>query len=176
MFFRRKNTAVAEVSNPVTQAATPVDQPNQTAPGKKILVADDDPVVLQALALKLKARGYQVVTAMDGSQIISSSRREKPDLMLLDVNFPPDVSHGGGVPWSGFLIPQWLRRLDSTSSIPFIMISASDRPDYRKQASAAGATAFLPKPINSTELLACIDTALTAKAGCPASVAEGVGA
>jgi CheY-like chemotaxis protein len=134
------------------------------ARSKKILVVDDDPVVLRTLELKLKAKGYDVITACEGSQAINITRREKPDLMLLDVNFPPDVAHGGGVPWNGFVITQWLRRLNETNRLPIIVISGTDKAEYPQQASAVGANAFLKKPINNDELLASIDTALCQKA------------
>src|SRR6185436_18936059 len=79
---------------------------------KKILVVDDSPIILKTLSMKLKSRGYDVLTAEDGSVAVSTARREKPDLILLDITFPPDVGHGGGVPWYGFLIMNWLMRMD----------------------------------------------------------------
>ena len=134
-------------------------------PAKKILVVDDDPVVLMALSMKLKSKGYQVVTASDGSQALSATHKEKPDLMVLDVNYPPDVAHGGGVPWDGFLIAQWLRRTEETRHIPFLVMSGSDRPEYKDRAVAVGATAFFRKPVDNDQLLASIDCALVARAG-----------
>ncbi len=56
---------------------------------KKILAVDDDPVVLKALTIKLEAKGYQVVPAVDGSQAVSAVRTQKPDLILLDLTFQP---------------------------------------------------------------------------------------
>ena len=138
------------------------DTPGTAAHPQKILVADDDPVALVALSLKLKSKGYQVVTAIDGSQALIATRRERPDLMLLDVNFPPDV---GGVPWNGFSLTQWLARNDYARKIPVILISASDKPEYQKRASEVGAAAFLPKTIATEGLLACIDLALRQNAG-----------
>jgi len=85
---------------------------------KTILIVDDDRVVQQALALKLKASGYDVLEAEDGAAAVSTVRRQKPDLILLDISFPPDVAHGGGVPWDGFLILNWLRRLDEGKDVP----------------------------------------------------------
>jgi len=61
----------------------------------KILIADDNIVILKALSIKLKSKGYEVRTAMDGSTAVSCVRREHPDLVVLDINFPPDVAHGG---------------------------------------------------------------------------------
>src|SRR5258708_4273263 len=89
--------------------------------GKKILIVDDDPVVLRALSTKLKGQGYETVTAEDGSAAVSAVRKGKPDLILLDLTFPPDVAHGGGVPWDGFLIMSWLQRMDEIKGTPFIV-------------------------------------------------------
>src|SRR5258708_35376570 len=79
---------------------------------KKILVVDDSPIILKTLSMKLKARGYDVLTAEDGSTAVSTARRERPDLILLDITFPPDVAHGGGVAWDCFLIMHWLKGMD----------------------------------------------------------------
>jgi len=71
---------------------------------RKILVVDDDPVILKALTLKLDSEGYTVVKAVDGADALRVLQDEKPDLVLLDINYPPDVTHGGDVPWDGFLL------------------------------------------------------------------------
>lgn len=122
----------------------------------KILIVDDSPVILKTLSMKLTANGYEVVTAEDGGSAVSLVRNERPDLVLLDISFPPDVGHGGGIPWDGFLILEWLRRLDEGKSIPFIIITGGDPAQYRHRALAAGAVSFFQKPINHEELLATI--------------------
>ena len=127
---------------------------------KKILVVDDDAVILTRLAVKLKSCGYDVFTAIDGSQAVSIARREKPDLILLDITFPPDVAHGGGVAWDGFVIIQWLRRLEELKSIPIMVITGGDTQKYKDRALAAGAQAFFHKPIDNEELLSAIHKAL----------------
>src|SRR5260370_42561299 len=78
---------------------------------KKILVVDDSMVIRKTLSMKLKASGYQVLEAADGSAAVSIIRREKPDLILLDISFPPDVGAGGGGAWDGFLIMGWVDRV-----------------------------------------------------------------
>jgi DNA-binding response OmpR family regulator len=128
--------------------------------GKKILIVDDDAVVLSAVSMKLKHEGFETITATDGSAAVSAVRKSKPDLILLDITFPPDVAHGGGVPWDGFLIMAWLRRMDEAKGIPFIVISAGDPAMYEKRAMAAGATHFFHKPMQNEELLAVIHKAL----------------
>ncbi len=131
---------------------------------KKILVVDDSTVILQALSMKLKSQGYLPITAEDGASAVSKARSEKPDLILLDISFPPDVAHGGGVPWDGFLIMAWLRRLDEIKDIPVIMISGDGAPKTKARALAAGAASFFAKPIENDELLAVVKQTLEAKA------------
>src|SRR5438552_130966 len=92
--------------------------PQVTMNQKKILVVDDSAIIRKTLSMKLKASGYEVLTAEDGSVAVSTARRERPDLILLDISFPPDVAHGGGVPWDGFLIMGWLKRMDEAKDIP----------------------------------------------------------
>jgi DNA-binding response OmpR family regulator len=128
--------------------------------GKRILIVDDDPVILSAVSMKLKHEGFETITARDGSAAVSAVRKSKPDLILLDITFPPDVAHGGGVAWDGFLIMSWLQRMDEVKGVPFIIISVGDPAKYEKRALAAGATRFFHKPIDSEELLAVIHETL----------------
>jgi CheY-like chemotaxis protein len=122
----------------------------------KILIADDNIVILKALSIKIKAKGYEVRTAMDGSTAVSCVRRERPDLIILDINFPPDVAHGGGIAWDGFLILDWLRRIDEVRDTPIIFITSGESAKFRDRAMAAGAVAFFEKPINQEEMLQVI--------------------
>jgi CheY-like chemotaxis protein len=123
---------------------------------KKILVVDDNLVILKTTSMKLTATGYDVSTAEDGAGAMGAVRRHKPDLILLDLSFPPDVAHGGGVPWDGFLIMDWLRRLDEAKGIPIIVITGGDPVKFKDRALAAGAVSFFHKPINNDELLTVI--------------------
>jgi two-component system KDP operon response regulator KdpE len=123
---------------------------------KKILVVDDSPVILKALSMKLTAEGYDVLTAEDGGGAVNLARRGKPDLILLDISFPPDVAHGGGVAWDGFLIMNWLRRMDELKNTPIVIITGSEPEKYKDRALAAGAVNFFHKPIENEELLAAI--------------------
>ena len=136
---------------------SPISEPVRTGPRTpKILVVDDNVIVLKALSIKIKSKGYDVRTAMDGSTAVSCVRREKPDLIVLDINFPPDVAHGGGIPWDGFLILDWLRRIDEVRDTPIIFITSGDSARFKERAMSAGAVAFFQKPINNDELLQVI--------------------
>ena len=68
-------------------------QPNLNK--KRILVVDDDAVVIRALSIKLKANGFEVLTAMDGAEAVNAVRTQRPDLILLDLTFPAEM---GNVP------------------------------------------------------------------------------
>jgi CheY-like chemotaxis protein len=127
---------------------------------KKILVVDDNLVVLKTLSMKLTANGYEVLTAQEGGEAVSLVRREKPDLMLLDLSFPPDVAFGGGVPWDGFLIMSWLRRIDEARDIPIVVITSSDPAGFKDRALAAGAISFMQKPLDNDALLELIQKTL----------------
>lgn len=115
----------------------------------KILIADDNVVVLKTVAIKLKSAGYEVRTAMDGSTAISCVRRERPDLIILDINFPT----GGGIAWDGFLILDWLRRIDEVRDTPIIFITSGEPAKFRDKALSTGAVAFFQKPIDQDEML-----------------------
>lgn len=145
---------------------------------KTILVVDDDKVVLKALGYMLNAEGYNVLTEMDivgvlarlqggspdaeglesvqgaeGSDSVREEQKIKPDLILLDIGFPPGID---SVPWDGFLIMEWLKRMAEASAIPVIFISGSDPAQYEAKARAAGALAFFRKPVKHEELFAVI--------------------
>jgi len=124
---------------------------------KKILVVDDNEIILKTVSLKLQGVGYQVFTALDGSEAVSAARKEHPDLILLDIGFPPAVD---GVPWDGFRIMEWLHRLDTGKKIPIIIITGSEDPKYKERATNSGAVAFFHKPIDHDDLLKVIRSVL----------------
>jgi len=126
-------------------------------PLKKILVVDDDEIVLKTVSLKLQGAGYQVFTALDGAAAVATARRESPDLILLDIRFPPDVD---GVPWDGFRVMDWFHRLDPAKKIPIIIITGSEDPKHKEQAARSGVVAFFQKPLDHDDLLKVVRSAL----------------
>lgn len=132
---------------------------------KKILIVDDNEVILKALSMKLESVGYETLTAIDGSEAVSAARKDKPDLIILDLSFPPDVAHGGGVGWDGFRIIEWLHRIDEAKGIPIVVITAGDPAKYKDRALAAGAIAFFHKPIRNDELIATIEKTVGKSSG-----------
>jgi DNA-binding response OmpR family regulator len=126
---------------------------------KKVLVADDNKVILKAVAQVLESNGYQVVTATDGASVVNSVDREIPDLILLDILFPPDAMDVG-MHWDGFAIMRWLRNMSEAKNVPIIIISGTEPGKYESLSLAAGAQAYLHKPLDMGELLATIRAVL----------------
>jgi two-component system KDP operon response regulator KdpE len=137
-----------------------MDAETSIPPGKKILVVDDDQIILKTLSIALSCKGYQVLTATDGAGAVNIVSRDRPDLILLDLNFPPDAANVGGALQDGFLIIEWLRRMGEAGDIPIIIISGDKSAKYKKRAQAAKVVGFFSKPLDHIALLAAIRTAL----------------
>jgi len=129
----------------------------EPVPAQKILVVDDNEIILKTISLKLQGAGYQVITALDGAQAVAAARKEMPDLILLDVSFPPDV---GGVEWDGFRIMEWFRRMENVKKTPVIVITGGEDASNKERAVAVGAVAFFNKPIDHDDLLKVIRATL----------------
>ena len=138
---------------------------------KRILVVDDNEIILKTTSMKLQSAGYQVFTAFDASEGVALGRKVKPDLILLDIGFPPEVYENqvvdgwSGMAWDGFRIMDWLHKLDETKRIPIIIISGLIEESNKQRALASGAVAFLPKPVNFDEMLKLIRETLGAETG-----------
>jgi CheY-like chemotaxis protein len=128
-----------------------------TLPVKKILVVDDNPIILNVLSSALKPRGYEVFTAVDGPEAFTVVLREQPDLILLDIFFPPDIFQSGNT-WDAFLILHWLQRMGGphARNIPVIVMSGAEPGEFRDRCLAAGAVDYYQKPIKMPELLDAI--------------------
>ena len=134
-----------------------MDTESASRRARRILVVDDNEIILKTISLKLQGAGYQVITALDGAQAVAAARKENPDLILLDISFPPSVD---GVPWDGFRVMEWFQRLDAAKKIPIIIITGSEDPKYKERATSTGAVAFFHKPIDHDDLLKVIRATL----------------
>jgi len=113
----------------------------------KILVVDDDPKALLLMEAVLKPRGYDVVLINDGRQVIQTVRKEKPDLILLDIMMP-------GV--DGYTILNKIKQEETIKNIPVVMVTALGHDGNKVFASICGASAYITKPINSKHLIETI--------------------
>ena len=115
-----------------------------TKPVPKVLVVEDDPIMLGLLELHLSRAGYQVFSAKDAKQGLALAVQHQPSVILLDVLMPES---------SGLAVLRQLRQTESTSNIAVIVISVDDHPEAMAEAMAAGAKAFLVKPFGLGRLL-----------------------
>ena len=127
-----------------------------TTNAKKILVVDDDEVILKTLSITLSSNGYYVYLASDGAEAVRVVTRERPDLIVLDIIFPVDAANVGGALQDGYFIMQWLRRMGEAEGIPIIIMSGENSPQEKEKSLKAGAVAYFSKPIDHVALLAKI--------------------
>jgi two-component system KDP operon response regulator KdpE len=108
----------------------------------QILIVDDEPQLLRALRINLRARSYQVATADTAAAALEAAARNRPDAVLLDLGLP-DLD---GV--------QVIHRLRDRGSVPIIVLSGRSGADDKIQALDAGADDYVTKPFLMDELFA----------------------
>lgn len=118
---------------------------------KRILIVDDEKDFVKMLQIRLEANGYEVIAAFDGIQGMMVAKREKPDLIILDVMMPAG---------DGYLVCERLKMSSFTWTIPVIFLSAKSRPEDEAKAYEVGAKYYLTKPYESEVLLDTIKRAL----------------
>jgi len=118
---------------------------------KRILVVDDDELVLIALEALLAPCGYEVTTASGGEEALQKLNTKKFDLLILDILMPG---------MNGFELCQKIRLLDEYKVVPIIMLTAKSGAEDRKRGLEVGANLFLPKPIAPQQLLDLIKKSL----------------
>jgi len=111
--------------------------------GKKILVVDDDPSIIETLKYALEAKGYEVLIARDGNQGLAIADREDPDLVILDMMMPKR---------SGFLVLEKLRR-SRPVPIRIIMITANEGSRHKAYAEKLGVDEYIRKPFPVNRLV-----------------------
>lgn len=129
----------------------------------KILVIDDNPIIQRTMYFALRDKGYTVLMSGEIAEALLIVRKEKLDLILLDINFPPDVAVGSGGVRDGFWALEWMKRMDEIKNIPIVIISSDDPAVSGPRARAAGAAAYLHKPINKDELALIVGELLSQK-------------
>ncbi|MGO9294730.1 MAG: response regulator [Streptosporangiaceae bacterium] len=134
------------------QTASPPARP-APADGPRILVAEDEPALLRALRITLRARGYAVATAATGQQALAAAAEQPPDAILLDLGLP-DID--------GITV---IRELRGWCRAPVIVLSGRAGSGDKIGALDAGADDYVTKPFDTGELLARLRAALRRDAG-----------
>lgn len=123
----------------------------------KILVADDEPQILDIVTRILDGAGHQVQTAIDGEEALRRVYETHPDLVLLDIRMPRK---------DGATVAQQLRDDPSTRDIPVVFLTGLIRVSEADQrGGVTGRNLFLAKPFEASELLRMVELATRPEAG-----------
>jgi response regulator NasT len=114
----------------------------------KILLVDDDRLVLATVSSGLRDHGYDVVTAASGEDVLEQVNKERPDLVLLDMRMP------------GLSGVETARLLKQQNPVPFVFLSAYGDAKIVQEAAEEGAFGYLVKPIDVAKMIPTIEAAL----------------
>ena len=114
---------------------------------KRLLVVDDEPNLLRAVAACLRSEGYEVTTARSGRDALASLAESIPDLIVSDVRMPG---------MDGYTLVHRIRSSPRTALIPVIFLTAKDQKEDRIEGFRTGVDAYITKPFEPDEFLAVI--------------------
>ncbi len=111
----------------------------------KVLIADDSEGLRLVMRITVESQGWSVLEAPNGYDALAIAADQRPDLIVLDLNFGDDLD--------GIEVCRQLRAATPTADVPVIVLTASERVQDRAGALAAGATEYLTKPFSPLDLL-----------------------
>ncbi len=115
---------------------------------KRILVTDDDPVILRLLQVNLELEGYDVLLAHHGEEAYELAVAETPDLVILDIMMPR---------MDGYETVEKLKATETTKDIPVVFLSAKAQQSDIERGKEYGVADYLTKPFDPTELLEVVE-------------------
>ncbi len=108
----------------------------------KILIAEDDPIMLKTIGLRLKKDGHEVISTMDGKQALEQIEHHQPDLIITDIMMP----FSSGLEIVGLVKQKMIKK------IPVIILSAMGQENVVLEAFKLGADDYITKPFSPNEL------------------------
>ncbi len=117
-------------------------------PPKRVLICDDDPVILRLLEVNLELEGYDILTANHGEEAFEIASRELPDLVILDIMMPR---------LDGYQTCQKLKAQPSTEPIPVVFLSAKAQQSDIEKGKSFGVSEYLTKPFDPNDLLDVVE-------------------
>ncbi len=117
----------------------------------RLLVVDDDPVIVKLLQVNFEMEGYNVLTANDGVEGLEKARAERPDVVILDIMMPK---------LDGYQTCTALKSDDSTKGIPVVFLSAKAQQSDIDKGKAAGVADYLTKPFDPNDLIEVVERLL----------------
>ena len=119
-----------------------------TPSGKRILVCDDDPVILRLLQVNLELEGYEVLLANHGEEAFEVAQTTRPDLIILDIMMPR---------MDGYQTIAALKANDGTQHIPVVFLSAKAQASDIEKGKEQGVADYLTKPFDPSDLLDVVE-------------------
>ncbi|GFZ99340.1 twitching motility response regulator PilH [Dyella caseinilytica] len=119
----------------------------------RILIVDDSPSQLLGIKRIVEKLGHETLTAEDGAAGVDVAKREKPDLILMDVVMPN---------LNGFQATRTISKDPETAGIPIVLVTTKDQETDKVWGIRQGAKAYVTKPIKEEELIAVLKELLTA--------------
>ena len=124
-----------------------------------ILVADDEPALLRLMEFVLARQGHTLITATNGEEALAEARRQRPDLIVLDIMMPR---------MDGYQVAEAIRADDDLKGTPIIMLSAKAQDEDIARGLEAGVDQYVTKPFSPDELTALVTNYLERDATRPA--------
>jgi DNA-binding response OmpR family regulator len=119
---------------------------------RRVLLVDDEPVIIKVIGKGLQAAGYEVLTSMDGEDAMTKAQLGNPDVIILDLMLPKK---------SGFEVCAALKKDPRFQRIPIIIFTGKGQEMDEKLCRELGANAYITKPHASKELIEQIEALLT---------------
>ncbi len=111
---------------------------------KKLLIVDDEKDLVETLTFRLEANGYEVIKAYDGQEGLDKAKKEKPDLIILDLMLPK---------MDGYKVCGLLKADSRYNKIPIVLFTARAQESDKKMGEDVGADAYITKPFEPQVLL-----------------------
>jgi DNA-binding response OmpR family regulator len=109
----------------------------------RILVVDDEKEIVKNLCMALEMKDYETLSAFDGQEALEVARKEKPDLILLDILMPK---------LNGYQVCRELKNDEATKSIPIVIVTVKSQESDRFWGKETGADDYMTKPIDLPDL------------------------
>lgn len=110
----------------------------------RVLIAEDEPNIVESLAFLLRRAGYDVASALDGEAALAELRARAPDLMILDLMLPRR---------NGFEVLKAIKADPALRSMPVLVLTAKGQPQDRRRAEEIGVEAFMTKPFSNRDIV-----------------------
>ncbi|WP_417582151.1 response regulator transcription factor [Pelagibacterium sp.] len=120
-----------------------------------ILIAEDEPSILEALDFVLKRAGWTISAVMDGEAVMDAVRRHRPRVLVLDIMLPKR---------SGFEVLKQIRADPFTANLPVLVLTAKGQQQDRRIAEELGANKFVTKPYSNADVVDAVRNLLVAPA------------